>query len=100
VLDAKLAELAWLSCSTGWSGSKAFVQSDRWTLRQHLPALVGGLDADPNERNLQRPDIGDFVPGAKAPKPVAPPVTTAPTAPRRFERLRRAGDALRGIFQR
>jgi hypothetical protein len=98
VLDAKLAELAWLSCSSGWSGSKTFVQSGRWTLRQHLPALVGGLDADPNERNPQHPDIGDFVPGATLAVPAPPPVTAAPTALRRFERLRRAGDALRGMF--
>ena len=52
VLDAGLAELAWLSCSTGWSGSRAFLASGRWTLKQRLPALIAGLDADPDDANI------------------------------------------------
>ena len=51
VLDAGLAELAWLSCSTGWSGYRAFLASGRWTLKQHLPAMIAGLDADANDAN-------------------------------------------------
>ncbi len=71
VLDAGLAELAWVSCSTGWSGSRAFLASGRWTLKQHLPAMIAGLDADANDANMQ--PIGDFAPGR-------PALTAAPMA--------------------
>jgi hypothetical protein len=76
VLDAGLAELAWVSCSSGWSGYRAFVASGRWTLKQHLPAMIAGLDADANDANMQRPDIGDFLPGQ--PTPAAPPAPPNP----------------------
>jgi Domain of unknown function (DUF1906) len=102
VLDAGLAELAWVSCSTGWSGSRAFLQSGRWTLRQHLPSTVAGLDADPDERNPQHPDIGDFLPGALASPPKPPPVIVVPANPpaRRFERLLRVIEQLPRMFGR
>ena len=58
-----LADLSWLSCSTGWSGSKEYLASNRWALRQHLPQRIAGLDTDPNDANG---DFGDFVPFAAA----------------------------------
>lgn len=64
MLDSGLAELTWVSCSSGWSGSKAFVASGRWNLRQSLPKLIAGLDCDPDEANPEKSDIGAFVPGA------------------------------------
>ncbi len=78
VLDAGLAELAWLSCSTGWSGYRAFLVSGRWTLKQHLPAMIAGLDADANDANMQHADFGDFIPGRAAP-PLVP--TDRPAQP-------------------
>ena len=81
VLDAGLAELAWLSCSSGWSGYKNFLASGRWNLRQYTPRLVAGLDADPNDANPQRGDIGDFVPGAAAPMPEPPQPSEPPPVP-------------------
>jgi hypothetical protein len=63
VMADGLADLSWLSCSTGWSGSKEYLASNRWALRQHLPQRIAGLDTDPNDANG---DFGDFVPFAAA----------------------------------
>ena len=51
ILDAGLAGLAWLSCSTAWDGSKTF---DRWAIKQGNPATIFGLNADPDQA------AGDF----------------------------------------
>lgn len=77
VLDAGLAELAWVSCSTGWSGYRAFVASGRWNLKQHLPVTIAGLDTDPDDVNPARLDIGDFVPGAATPSRTAEVLTAS-----------------------
>lgn len=61
VMAASLADLAWLSCSTGWSGSQVYLASKKWALRQHLPATIAGIDCDPDDANG---DFGDFVPFA------------------------------------
>lgn len=63
VLNAKLADLAWLSCSMGWSGSEAFLKSNKWALRQYVPTSVAGVPCDPDDANG---DFGDFVPFAEA----------------------------------
>ncbi len=63
VIAAKLADLAWLSCSMGWEGSRDFFGSNTWALRQHLPQTIAGIDCDPNEANGE---FGDFVPFAAA----------------------------------
>lgn len=59
----ELADLSWLSCSLGWSGSRDYLneQPTPWALRQHNPQKIAGLDTDPNDANG---DIGDFVPFA------------------------------------
>ncbi len=59
VIAANLADLPWLSCSMGWAGSRDFLASNKWTLRQHLPATIAGIDSDPDDANG---DFGDFVP--------------------------------------
>jgi Domain of unknown function (DUF1906) len=61
VIAATLAELPWLSCSMGWSGSQAYLGSGRWVLRQHPPQIIAGIDCDPDDANG---DFGDFVPFA------------------------------------
>lgn len=61
VTAQNLAGLSWLSCSLGWGGSRAFLASGKWALRQHVPATVAGLDCDLDDANG---DIGDFVPFA------------------------------------
>lgn len=67
---ANLAELTWLSNAMGWNGSRAYRDSGRWNLLQHLPMTVAGLDTDPDDINPQRSDIGDFVPfGEPGPTP-------------------------------
>lgn len=49
MLDGKLADLAWLSMSTGHHGHRAFAQSRRWALRQRLETRLCGLPCDPND---------------------------------------------------
>jgi Rv2525c-like, glycoside hydrolase-like domain len=61
VTGAGLAELAWLSCSLGWRGSRECLASNKWMLRQHAPTLLCGIDCDPNEASG---NFGDFVPFA------------------------------------
>jgi hypothetical protein len=65
VLAADLADLSWLSCSMGWSGSRAYLAANSWALRQHVPATFCGMDCDADEANG---DIGDFVAFAPAPQ--------------------------------
>ena len=79
VLSAGLADLSWISCSMGWSESHVFVAGGRWNLRQHVPQIIAGLDADPNDINPAHPDIGDFVPFGEAPD--EPQVASAPISP-------------------
>ena len=55
ILDASLAELAWLSCSTAWSGSKTFTG---WAIKQGNPETILGLNADPDQAI---DDFGAFV---------------------------------------
>lgn len=61
VMAARLADLSWLSCSTGWSGSRAYLAANKWALRQHVPATIAGIDCDPDDANG---DFGDFAPFA------------------------------------
>lgn len=81
VTEAGLADLSWVSCSTGWTESHVFLAGGKWNLRQHTPQVIAGLDTDPNDLNPDRPDIGDFVPFGAAPEaPVAPAAVAAPVA--------------------
>ena len=59
VLDAKLADLAWLSASMGWRGSRDFLAGERWSLAQKIPKRVGNFEFDPDD---VRGDCGSFVP--------------------------------------
>ncbi len=82
VTEAGLADLAWVSCSTGWTESHVYLASGKWNLRQHVPQTVAGIDTDPNDINPDRPDIGDFVPFGAAPEAPDEPATVAsPVAP-------------------
>ncbi|MCX5512000.1 hypothetical protein C3941_08005 [Kaistia algarum] len=60
VLDAGLAQRAWLSQSTGWRGHAAFLASGRWTLDQAMPDSIAGVDCDP-DRAADGHEVGDFV---------------------------------------
>ena len=63
VMAAQLADFPWLSCSLGWFGSRTYLASNKWVLRQHVPATIAGIDCDPDDANG---DFGDFVPFAPA----------------------------------
>jgi hypothetical protein len=86
VAEAGLAELAWVSCSTGWTESHVFLASGKWNLRQHVPQIISGLDTDPNDINPDRSDIGDFVPfggvAVASDGPAATPPSVAPPTPK------------------
>jgi len=65
VKAASLADLTWLSCSLGWAGSRTYLASNQWALRQHVPQVIANMDTDPDDSNGE---WGDFVAfGASAP---------------------------------
>lgn len=75
VKENGLADLYWLSCSTGWAGFRDFLSSDQWNMRQHCDVNVAGFGNDTNDVNPNRLDIGDFVPFDLTPVsiPLTPP---------------------------
>lgn len=68
--DADLVDLAWLSQSMGWTGSRAYRDSTMWALLQGPVTTIAGLDTDTNTANGM---FGDFVPfGASEPPTPVP----------------------------
>jgi hypothetical protein len=59
VVDAGLAQRAWLAQSTGWASYTAFSDSKAWALRQRMPAAIAGVDCDPNVAS-ETITLGDF----------------------------------------
>ncbi|MDN0084655.1 DUF1906 domain-containing protein [Crenobacter sp. SG2305] len=59
VLDAGLAQYAWLAQSVGWSGYTDFHMSNRWALSQEMPTVIAGVACDPNSANDSKM-AGDF----------------------------------------
>lgn len=59
LLDKGYVDRAWLANAKGWSGYKAFLASNRWSLLQHLPTQVAGMGVDPNTENGE---FGAFIP--------------------------------------
>jgi Domain of unknown function (DUF1906)/Putative peptidoglycan binding domain len=60
LLDAKLVSLTWVSMSNGFSGTRAFLRSQHWTLHQKLETRVAGMSVDPNELNENADGFGEF----------------------------------------
>jgi hypothetical protein len=67
-MAAQLADFPWLSCSLGWSGSRAYLSANKWVLRQQVPATIAGIDCDPDDSNGE---FGDFAPFASTLSPVS-----------------------------
>ena len=59
ILDAGLAQRAWLAQSKGWSGYSAFLNSGRWALSQAMPTKIAGIECDPDTAG-EGHDVGDF----------------------------------------
>jgi len=60
LLDTGLVDFTWLSQSLGFSGTRGFRASNRWTLFQQLPSNVGGLDVDVDDLNPAMIAFGAF----------------------------------------
>lgn len=62
-LKAKgLVSLTWITQSTGFTGSRAYVAAGNEDVLQKLPKLIAGVDTDPDERGPRAKDIGTFIP--------------------------------------
>jgi hypothetical protein len=73
VLDAGLADKAWLAQSKGWAGYQIFNRSSQWVLRQGPVIAFGEVKCDSDAANPMRPDFGDFVlPATAAVLPALP----------------------------
>lgn len=61
VIAAGTADLAWLSCSMGWTGSRDLLAAKppELVLVQHVPATIANLDCDPDDAFGE---FGDFIP--------------------------------------
>jgi len=108
VLANRLVDFTWLSCSLGWLGSKEFLASNKWSLRQHVPSKVVGIDCDVDEAHG---DFGAFVPFgqpaqgaavvAAAPQVAASapqPMPTAAAAPAPATPLQAASNAISNVL--
>jgi hypothetical protein len=60
LLDGGFVEFTWISQSVGFPGSRQFKSSNRWTLFQHLPSKVDGLDLDVDDLNPAFSAFGAF----------------------------------------
>ncbi|MEA2951071.1 MAG: hypothetical protein QOJ96_591 [Alphaproteobacteria bacterium] len=83
LLDAGLAQLTWLSQSSGFRGTPAFKASRRWNILQALP--FHGFcdfddDVDPDEINNDNGDFGGFLLQAAQPHLMAAAMAAAPMA--------------------
>ena len=91
LLNAGLATRAWVSQSMGFTGTKDFLKTKRWHLKQNLPSTVCSLDVDTDDVNPANSDIGDFAPDLGALQADA----GGPSVSRRFV-IARDGLNLRG----
>lgn len=63
LLQANLAEFAWLAQSKGWADFKVFKDSKKWALLQGAVSKVGEIECDPDTSNGE---FGDFILSAPA----------------------------------
>ena len=78
LLDANVAELAWLAQSRGFAEYQTFLASGRWHLSQQMPATAVGLQCDPDDVNPLHPDFGAFTLAADHFGPALPPEVAEP----------------------
>jgi hypothetical protein len=58
LLQAQLAQFAWLAQSKGWADFKVFRDSNKWSLLQGPVSKVGEIECDPDTSNGE---FGDFI---------------------------------------
>lgn len=71
-------ELTWLAQATGWAEFGRYLNSRKWHLKQEMPAVVCGMDCDPDLDNPDLPDFGAFVPDTALLGPSTPPAASTP----------------------
>ena len=61
ITASELADLAWLACSTGWTGSAEYLAAKPASLAlvQHTPTVLANMDCDTDDAFG---DFGDFMP--------------------------------------
>lgn len=69
LLNGEFATRAWVSQSMGFTGTKDFLKTNRWHLKQNLPSTLCGISVDTDDVNPAKPDIGDFAPDLGALQP-------------------------------
>lgn len=95
--EAGLAELFWLPASMGWSGSRAFLASQQWTLFQKFQNLHSDFGGFGYDGNLFNPGFADFGQFGRGDEAVSRPVGFDGAArPAVFEVSARGGLNLRG----
>lgn len=58
-LDAeKIVDYRWLSNAMGWSGSRAYRDSNKWDILQGLETKAAGIDIDPDRLHPDKIDFG------------------------------------------
>lgn len=81
VIAAGHGDYGWVSGSSAWGGSRAYIASRKWQLRQFaMETKPFGFDADQNEFNPRYGPLGDFVPFSGGPAVSLPPLVFAPEA--------------------
>lgn len=74
LLNGGEVDRAWLGGAMGWRGSRDFLASNRWQIRQHPPVAGPGVPFQIDQNETQG-DFGGWVPdGAVSPPSPTPPV--------------------------
>jgi peptidoglycan hydrolase-like protein with peptidoglycan-binding domain len=108
LLQDGLVSFTWISQSSGFNGTAAFLRSGQWNLHQRLPSTLCGMSVDQDDVNPQKPGFGAFSDLAAAAVAfgdtgaAGPAVALSSISPsfvqQQLERLNYAPGAIDGIY--